>query len=265
MPRPLSSRAREAQRFQLTSFKVLCLSGTAACFVMVELVMEILSLSQAGTLMNEHIQWGSALAVLSLVMALTIPCCGWVGAWQHDSCQLCVFGVCSYCNGCGNCLIATTLGVFAYLCASAGFSARSCMQVAESNSVLKSGENTFSSDGCDRTRRDGLMDLCRELDAGVTAVAAKVNETGMVQTFNTTRSFSIAFSEDNCLSSLSIFSSIFLGLVVFLTFARFFATCLQCASGIYGMQLKSMVDAGHLWELSDDSDEDFNSSGSYPD
>lgn len=101
------------ERSKTLTHRVLCLSGTAAAVVILKFVIFFLSernvleeFHEAKYAQKDKADWleepyGKILVVTGgLILALIVPCCGFLGAKTNNRPCICFFSCCNCCGGC---------------------------------------------------------------------------------------------------------------------------------------------------------------------
>jgi len=206
--------------------KVLCLSGIAAFCV----------LAEAGTSIAVHLSdksvnryWGDIPMFLLLVLvALAVPCCGFIGAKRGSAPLLCMFSGCSFCEGALLCLSLIVIATFISM-------------VSHANRLLKdcglSSKGHSAHPNCNQKDHDTFKKVCSSLISGWNSTSANFTLVSNPSTTNVTS----YLKEQECLDTMQSFISILLPILVVFCILQVCSTCLSCCSGYFGCRLYQQV------------------------
>eukprot|EP00428_Durinskia_dybowskii_P042526 CAMPEP_0170265634 /NCGR_PEP_ID=MMETSP0116_2-20130129/32724_1 /TAXON_ID=400756 /ORGANISM="Durinskia baltica, Strain CSIRO CS-38" /LENGTH=205 /DNA_ID=CAMNT_0010516751 /DNA_START=137 /DNA_END=754 /DNA_ORIENTATION=- len=172
------------------------------------------------------------------LIALIVPFCGWQGAQNRNVGMLRSYSMCNYMCGFCDVLSAILLVVL-------------CIVLASMSAIAQKCNIEAHSPDCDAQAREDMYKFCSEIDDSFQAAVA--NSTSVHTNINTTE-ISVLFEEEKCLDTLSMFGTVLLLVVGFMTALRCIFIGLHCASGWYGSKLRDMVQDEHSEMSESDSD-----------
>jgi len=238
----------KSEEFQSKTNKVLCLSGIALTFVILEIILEAASYALSGTMANGIGRL--VMSCVSFLVALAIPCCGWVGAKNRNSNLLCCFGCCNYLDGCADCLLTMLVGLLVLYALGFRSMVNSCELVGEFNTNMSMMEYHANQTLCTPQLHEQLIEACSQINMAVKNATVQMDASGTKHNVNVTQ-WEVLLSEENCLSSMKTVTTVIIFIGVVMAIFRCCSTCFHCASGYYGMQLKTLVDKGYGTSFSD--------------
>ena len=244
------------ERSKTLTHRVLCLSGTAAAVVILKFVIFFLSernvleeFHEAKYAQKDKADWleepyGKILVVTGgLILALIVPCCGFLGAKTNNRPCICFF---SCCNCCGGCLHILEVLLIILLMAGLGMVETHCRPTGTCQ---------------------GIMDACKyhkshssrlSVSACFTCFCLRIQEWteeshGKKWLFGTSGDLYDLKTYEGCLDYMvSYFPTAYAGLGVVLGLTCI-AICFQCASARWG---KELYDVLAFEDLCIDSDDD---------
>lgn len=244
------------ERSKTLTHRVLCLSGTAAAVVILKFVIFFLSernvleeFHEAKYAQKDKADWleepyGKILVVTGgLILALIVPCCGFLGAKTNNRPCICFF---SCCNCCGGCLHILEVLLIILLMAGLGMVETHCRPTGTCQ---------------------GIMDACKyhkshssrlSVSACFTCFCLRIQEWteeshGKKWLFGASGDLYDLKTYEGCLDYMvSYFPTAYAGLGVVLGLTCI-AICFQCASARWG---KELYDVLAFEDLCIDSDDD---------
>lgn len=219
--------------------RVLCLSGTAAGLVLIEIFLELVMYWREHQVTDGQYFAGLLSVLVFGVVALILPFCGFHGAQNRDPCMVGCFAYCNYCLGCVDCIVVLAFCSLGFVCWAMREVADKC------NMVPPPAE-------CDQDLKESMFHVCSTWDEAFRNYHD--NSSDMRLRLNTTH-VSQLLSEQHCIDTLSVLSTLVLAFVALATVLRCCGVCLHCASGMYGRQLKNMME-DRQYQADSESDSD---------